>query len=306
MGRAEVLADRKQIEPGIAGAKGIRASNDALKDLLVRLPGIRSLASHVCAVGRIRKRTYRVALEAARARNGRAEIQEGVHVDLIEEDANAAAHHQIACPFRLIGEADARGKVIPIRRENGADPRSLDEQSLPRDKDRNVLAVAMQRAKVFIAETEIQVQLLGKLPGILEIQVVSIHLNKAFRISHSNSGGRYVAGKKVGQRRGIRITPDGRSRGNTSRVPWPLCSIEGELSSPTAVIELVHVRLADLSPETELVFPHGVGDDVGQMAGDVVAALRRRESDLLKPGNGDVRGTEDGLAVVSRVRDQEQ
>jgi hypothetical protein len=47
---------------------------------------------------------------------------------LVVEDANSPADDEIAGPFRLIGKAESGREVIPVRRENGIDPISLDEQ----------------------------------------------------------------------------------------------------------------------------------------------------------------------------------
>ncbi len=72
------------------------------------------------------------------------------------------------------------------------------------------------------------------------------------------------------------------------------------------MIELVHVRLADFGPETQLVLSRDKGNDVRQVAGDVIAAFRRGQPDLLKPRDGDVGSPQNGLAVNGGIRAEEQ
>ncbi len=54
------------------------------------------------------------------------------------------------------------------------------------------------------------------------------------------------------------------------------------------------------------MFPHGVGNDVRQMAGDVIAAFRGRDSYLIEPTNRNVRRPKDRLAVHCCIGAQEQ
>ena len=80
------------------------------------------------------------------------------------------------------------------------------------------------------------------------------------------------------------------------------------------MIELIHTRLPELTSETELMCPHIVGNDVRQVAGDVIAAFGGRETDLLKscPTDSrrrrynDIRCAENGLPVNSGIRAKEQ
>ena len=72
------------------------------------------------------------------------------------------------------------------------------------------------------------------------------------------------------------------------------------------MIELIHARLPELTAEAELLRPYGVGNDVRQVAGDVIAAFRGREPDALKPGNLDLWRPKNGLPAYGRVRTQEQ
>src|SRR5262249_7386010 len=82
------------------------------------------------------------------------------------------------------------------------------------------------------------------------------------------------------------------------------------------MVELVYMRLAKLGSKPQLVLAHGVGNNVCQMAGNVIAALRRSEPDLLKayrsrctplgPGNDDVWRSQNGFPVDCCSRAQEQ
>src|SRR5207237_1087239 len=133
--------------------------------------------------------TDRVALQALSRSNGRPKVQERVHVDLIIVNADSAAYHEITAPLRLIGEAESRRKVIPVWWKNGVDPISLDEQSLPGYKDREILLVAMERPEILIAQTDVKVELASDLPRILHIRIESVHSDKAFRISYGDGRG---------------------------------------------------------------------------------------------------------------------
>src|SRR5207249_7959498 len=148
-----------------------------------------SHAKDIGAICRDSSWTDRVALQALRRSNGRAKVQERVHVDLVIVNADSAAHHEITAPLRLIGEAEARRKVISVGRENGVDPISLDEQSLPRDEDREILLVAMERSEILVPQTNIKVELPSDLPRILQIHIECVHPDKAFRISYGDCRG---------------------------------------------------------------------------------------------------------------------
>src|SRR6266851_6379772 len=130
--------------------------------------------------------TKRVALDTLRCGDGRAEVQEWVQVDLIVEDTNSAAYDEIALRCRLIGESDSRGKVVPVRRKDGIETRSLDGKSPSRNEVGDVFSITMERPEIFVAHTIIQIELPGNLPAILEIQVVGVYHDKAFRISDCN------------------------------------------------------------------------------------------------------------------------
>jgi hypothetical protein len=54
------------------------------------------------------------------------------------------------------------------------------------------------------------------------------------------------------------------------------------------MVELFKLGAAEFAAEAELMLAYGVGDDVGEMAGDIFAALRRRLADAIKAGDGNV------------------
>ena len=81
----------------------------------------------------------------------RAEIEKGVHVDLIVIDPDSTAHDQIAALHWFICKTESGGNVVSIRRENGIDPVPLNQESLSWDKDREILVTIMERSEVLIA-----------------------------------------------------------------------------------------------------------------------------------------------------------
>src|SRR5256885_647298 len=209
-GRTEILVDRIRTQAlGIPGgsAIGIDAFLNAREDGCATglclpwsgTPVILSLSQSIRTVCRNRRRTKSVALDALRCGNGWAEIQERVHINLIIEDAYSAAHDEVAFRCRLIGETDPRGKIVSIRRKNGIGATPLDHEARTRDKHGDVLLAAMERPEVFIAHAEIQVQSLGRLPGILKVEIVGVHYYPTLRISYRDRRGGHVASKEVGQ-----------------------------------------------------------------------------------------------------------
>ena len=72
------------------------------------------------------------------------------------------------------------------------------------------------------------------------------------------------------------------------------------------MIELIHASLPDFTTETQLVPADVVGNDIGEHSGYIVAAFRRRNADLLKTGDGNIRGAQDGLSLDGRVRAEVQ
>src|ERR1700694_4305088 len=72
------------------------------------------------------------------------------------------------------------------------------------------------------------------------------------------------------------------------------------------MIELIHVRLANLTSAAKLVRSPVVGDDIGRVPGEVTAAFRRCQTNLFKVPDHDVGSTENGLPVDSRIGAKEQ
>src|SRR5262249_1569975 len=116
----EILAHCEQVESGSGGASRVGANRNSREDLLVCLPGVGT--ARVCGD---RERTKWIALDTLRRSDGRAEIQEGIHVDLIEIDAKSSAHHQIAPLCRLISKTQAGREVIVVGWEDRIRNRQL-------------------------------------------------------------------------------------------------------------------------------------------------------------------------------------
>ena len=230
------------------------------------------MAAEIRLVGRDRRGAERVALNTLRRRDGRAEVQEGIQVDLIEENPQAPSHHQVTSAAHPISKPDARRKIITIRREDRICVHPLNHKSLPRNEVGNVFAVAVERPEVFVAQTEIQVQSLGHLPTVLNVKVEGVRSDKPFRISDRDRGGLHVAGQKIGQsfgRRKLIVTRQGcarsrrRCRAAPGRsAPGPLRAVKDKLPGPATMIELVQMRLADFPSIAQLMASPDLRNDV--------------------------------------------
>src|SRR5438309_11231813 len=152
----------------------------------------------------------------------------------------------------------------------------------------------MERAEILVARAEIQVQSPRRLPGVLEVQIEGVHPDKAFRIPHRYGRAALGLGRRADRYCATRNVPSqevGQSCGGGIRGCGPACAstvrssraVEYELPRPTAVIKLIHARLAELTSESQLMSAGVVRNDVRQVARNVMAALRRRQPDLLKP-----------------------
>ncbi len=302
--RTEVRADgvgAQALRVGCGGAIRIRAGlysrENGVAPSLHRIPLVGNLAEPVRAIGRDRESAERIALNPLRRGDGWTEVQEGVQVDLVKEDAKSSTYDQVRFPRRLISDAQSWGKMVLT----GVEQRLavLYVESCSRNEIRNVLLVARHRTKELIAKAIVKVQLLANLPGILEVSIESIDVHKAFGIPHRDGRERHVAGKKVGQRfcEGVQ---------SCAICPRSLSSVESESSRSTAVIELIELRPANLRSITQLMSSPAVGDDVCDVPSEVAPALRRGQASLLKPRNSKIWSTEDGLSVIRRVRAQEQ
>ena len=72
------------------------------------------------------------------------------------------------------------------------------------------------------------------------------------------------------------------------------------------MIELIHAAAPKFAAKTKLMRSHAVGHDIGDVVGEVAAPLRRRQSNLLKVANLNVRSAVDGLPVGGCTRAEEQ
>src|SRR5437016_8963928 len=126
VGHTEVLVYRKDILSWSVRAQRIATHLYSGKD--GGSTGQRSIpVVGISGVRRNSGRSDRISLQTLRGSDRWTEIQEWIHVDLIEEDANSATHDEVARTRGLIRKAQPRRKVVVARRKNGIDPSSLDE-----------------------------------------------------------------------------------------------------------------------------------------------------------------------------------
>jgi len=137
------------------------------KNVGVGRPRVRGLAQRVGAVVVDWIRSHRIVLYPVGAADGRPEVQERVHIDLVEEDAEAAADDHITGSPRVPGKAYARSEVVLVRREQGIDISPLNFEALTGYPHRQVLGAIVQRSEVFVAQAQRQVQVAGHLPVVL-------------------------------------------------------------------------------------------------------------------------------------------
>src|SRR5208282_5050469 len=121
--------------------------------------------------------TERIVLQTIGKTAARPEVQERIHVDLIVEDPESATYHQIAPGKRLIGEPNPRCEVIFVWRENGTNLTALNLQAIGRSIDREILAVAVERPKIFVANSVCEGEPLVELPAVLHKQVEGVDLH---------------------------------------------------------------------------------------------------------------------------------
>src|SRR6202035_2670973 len=254
------------------------ASRDLVENILVRVPGVGSLAQGIGAVSRNRGRTSRIVFQSVRI-VGWPEIKERGHVDLVIEDANAATYDQFFASGGLIGKTNARSEVILVGWENGTDSVALNlNASSRRHEDGEILAVVVQWSEVIPAKSPVQVQPRCNLPRVLTEKVDAIDHNFALGIADGNSRAMDEAGQKISE-----------GGGRVSEVvPGPLRTIECKLPQGMAEVELVNVSLAHFAAETELMLADIVGKNVGEHTCDVIAPFGRCNADLLESADRDI------------------
>src|SRR5205823_645190 len=64
--------------------------------------------------------------------------------------------------------------------------------------------------------------------------------------------------------------------------PWSLRAVEREAAQCVSMVKLLELCAAEFAAEAELMLSGGVGNDIGEMCGDIFAAFRRSEADLVK------------------------
>src|SRR6266849_570837 len=227
----------------------------------------------------------RVILQTVGGVGRRPEIQERVDVDLIVENTEAPANDHVV--LGLVRETQPRSKVVAVRRENVLDSIALDDQSLVGNEYSQIFVATVQRAEVFVTHSVINAQLLGPLPGILEVEIEGVYVHRALRTAHGNRRGRHVAGQVIGQREGVRgksgigeqtAASKGRRNSATSgcSIPRPTRAIKYKFAGAAAMIKLIHTAASELTAEPQLVRSHAVRHDVGDMPGQVTPAFRGR------------------------------
>ena len=198
---------------------------------------------------------------------------------MIVEDTESAAHHEVAFVSRLISEAEARSEMVLTRVEERM-AAILNQESGARTVQRcnkvgDVFLVGLHGAKVLVAQAIAKVEFPGNLPGILDVRVEGVDMDPAFRVTDGNCG---AAGKAIVDVEGVAARRDvtsekvrkrfcQRSFCCSDRISCPGAggTVKDELSSSAAMIELIEFPVAKFGSETELMFPNGIGDDVGEV-----------------------------------------
>src|SRR6266481_7287466 len=186
----------------------------------------------------------------------------------------------------------------------------------------DVFLVALHGAKVLVAQAIAKVEFPGDLPGILDVRVEGVDMDKALRVTNGNCG---AAGKGIGvvecvtcrnvTREKVRKRFCQRSFCCSDRISCPGAggTVKDELSSSAAMIELIEFPVAKFGSETELMFPNGIGDDVGEVQCQIASALGRSQANLFKSPrtalgrrrDDDIGSPVDGLPVVGSIRAEE-
>ncbi len=181
------------IRGGIPQASGDTGKNGSA-------PGLRGLPIIAWQVGAVPSaitihgiRPDGIVFQAIRGVNGRPEIQERIHVDLIEVNPVAAANHKTVAG--VIGKAEARGEIVIIRLVNRVESRSLHHQAWADFKNTQIIPlIAVQRTEVLPTQSIIDIQLGGDLPVVLSEEIPSIHDHFPLRVSNGDGGFADVAG----------------------------------------------------------------------------------------------------------------
>src|SRR5207248_8850786 len=119
--------------------------------------------------------------------------------DLMEENAAANTHHQVALGQGPESKANARREIEMVRRKHRIGVHSLNYKPLVRNKVGDVLAVAVERPEVLVAQTVVYVQPVRELPTVRSVKIERVHGDQAFRISNCNRRGFDVAREEISQ-----------------------------------------------------------------------------------------------------------
>src|SRR6516164_852590 len=197
---AEVLIYRKDIEYlvrtetlgiglEVTGTGG-RARENRRSSGLSGLPVIVIPAKTVDGVG-----ANRIVLQTIRGADGRTEIQEWIHIDLVEENPDSTAHHEAG--GGLVCEAESRCEVFVIGRKDRIDTLSLYQKPTALHKNSEIIgAIAVQGAEVLITQPQVYIELRSNLPGIGREEIVPVHQHLAFRVTYCYRGRADIARQK--------------------------------------------------------------------------------------------------------------
>src|SRR4029077_8407905 len=120
---------------------------DRLAALLNRLPVIGIPAVVVDCV-----RSCRIVFQPIGRSIRRTIVQEWTNCGLLVEDAESAPHHDVVAMPRLISKTESWREVVFVRRVDGTDASSLDDQAPARYEDRKIVIAIVQRAGIFVAK----------------------------------------------------------------------------------------------------------------------------------------------------------
>src|SRR5215469_4634299 len=128
---------------------------------------------------------HRIVFQPIGGTNWRPEIQERIHVDLIEEHAEAAANDEAGAG--RISESEARRQVVIIGMKDLPEVLSLHFQTLARNKFAEISrAVGVERSEVLPPQSVIDIELRGYLPIVLTEEIKPVHEHEALGIAHSD------------------------------------------------------------------------------------------------------------------------
>src|SRR5579871_4019917 len=137
----------------------------------------------------------------------------------------------------LVGEPRPRKKILPVLRIEIGDVLSSDGKAAGHGRVEfgEVLIVVMDRARVFVTQAIVDIQLSCDLPTIMHEEIEAIDSYETLRITLGDGGLINVACQEVGQRENIVV--------DRLTLPGTLKAVEYETASSTGAVEAVHAAL---------------------------------------------------------------